>query len=59
MDPVIVAALLVGRVEVAPNLCINDWLIAEAYIESVYVPCDPQTSKTPVALPEEFTGRLR
>ena len=51
MDPVIVAALLVGRVEVGPGLCINDWLISESYIESVYVPCNSQTPDSPVALP--------
>jgi hypothetical protein len=49
------AALLVGRAEVAPNLCINDWLIAQSYIESVYAPCDAQNPDTPVAYPKEFT----
>jgi hypothetical protein len=55
MDPATMAALLVGRAEVAPNLCINDWLIAQSYIESVYAPCDSQNPDTPVAYPKEFT----
>ena len=59
MDPVIVAALLVGRVEVGPSLCINDWLIAESYIESIYVPCNHQIPDSPVVLPEGFTSHHR
>jgi hypothetical protein len=50
MTPILLAtltSLVVGKVEVAPNLCRVDYLIDQSVVVSVYQPCDQPVSPNP------------